>query len=101
MPESRQQRRLVAILAADVVGYTSAMAADEAGTLAKLQALLSEVVVPAVAGQEGRIFKEMGDGILVEFPSSVGARSARRRFRPRLPPRTRHYNCESGCMSAT
>jgi TolB-like protein/Tfp pilus assembly protein PilF len=49
------------------------MAADEAGTLAQLQALLREVVAPAVAGQDGRIFKEMGDGILVEFPSSVGA----------------------------
>ncbi|MFQ5566817.1 MAG: adenylate/guanylate cyclase domain-containing protein [Paracoccaceae bacterium] len=73
MSETRQQRRLAAILAADVVGYTSAMAADEAGTLARLQALLREVVAPAVAGQDGRIFKEMGDGILVEFPSAVGA----------------------------
>ena len=73
MSETRQQRRLTAILAADVVGYTRAMAADETGTLAQLQTLLREVVAPAVAGQDGRIFKEMGDGILAELPSSVGA----------------------------
>ncbi len=73
MAEARQQRRLAAILAADVVGYTRAMALDEAGTLAQLQALLREVVAPAVAGQDGRIFKEMGDGILAELPSAVGA----------------------------
>jgi adenylate cyclase len=76
LPETRQQRRLAAILAADVVGYTRAMAADEAGTLTQLQTLLREIVVPAVAGQEGRIFKEMGDGILVEFASAVGAAQA-------------------------
>jgi len=73
LSETRQQRRLTAILAADVVGYTRAMAMDEAGTLAQLQTLLREVVAPAVAGQDGRIFKEMGDGILAELPSSVGA----------------------------
>jgi adenylate cyclase len=76
MPESRQQRRLAAILAADVVGYTRAMAADEAGTLNQLQTLLREVIAPAVAGQDGRVFKEMGDGILVEFSSAVGAAQA-------------------------
>ncbi len=73
MTDPAPQRRLAAILAADVVGYTSAMASDEAGTLAEVQHLLREVVQPAVAGQEGRIFKRMGDGILTEFPSSVGA----------------------------
>jgi adenylate cyclase len=76
MSESRQQRRLAAILAADVIGYTRAMAADEAGTLKQLQTLLREVIAPAVAGQDGRVFKEMGDGILVEFPSAVGAAQA-------------------------
>jgi len=76
MSESQQKRRLAAILAADVVGYTRAMAADEAGTLKQLQTLLREVVAPAVAGQDGRVFKEMGDGILVEFPSAVGAAQA-------------------------
>ncbi|MHA1528273.1 MAG: adenylate/guanylate cyclase domain-containing protein [Alphaproteobacteria bacterium] len=73
MSETRQQRRLAAILAADVVGYTRAMAADETGTLVQLQMLLGEVVGPAVVGHDGRIFKEMGDGILVEFPSAVDA----------------------------
>ncbi len=71
MSETRQQRRLAAILAADVVGYTRAMALDEAGTLAQLQALLREVVGPAVAGQDGRIFKEMGD-VIVEGDDLFG-----------------------------
>ena len=73
MSETGQQRRLAAILAADVAGYTRAMGEDETGTLAEVQRLLREVVQPAIAGQNGRIFKRMGDGILAEFPSAVGA----------------------------
>lgn len=73
MSETSDQRRLAAILAADVVDYTRAMGTDESGTLARLQAVLRDVIRPAVAGHDGRIFKEMGDGILAEFPSAVGA----------------------------
>jgi len=73
MSTPKQQRRLTAIMAADVAGYTRAMAADEAGTLARLQALIRDIVAPAVEAQGGRIFKEMGDGILAEFPSAVDA----------------------------
>jgi class 3 adenylate cyclase/pimeloyl-ACP methyl ester carboxylesterase len=66
-------RRLAAILAADVVGYSRMMSADEAGTLAALQSHRSNVIAPAVARHGGRIFKLMGDGILIEFGSIVEA----------------------------
>jgi class 3 adenylate cyclase/pimeloyl-ACP methyl ester carboxylesterase len=66
-------RRLAAILAADVAGYSRLMSADEAGTLATLQAHLSEVIAPSVANHRGRIVKLMGDGILAEFDSVVEA----------------------------
>jgi class 3 adenylate cyclase/pimeloyl-ACP methyl ester carboxylesterase len=67
------QRRLAAILAADVAGYSRLMGADETGTLAKLQAHRSDVIVPTVEKHRGRIVKLMGDGILVEFDSVVEA----------------------------
>ena len=64
------ERRLSAILAADVVGYTRMMGADEAGTLDALKAMRAEVVDPKVAEHQGRVVKLTGDGILVEFPVS-------------------------------
>jgi adenylate cyclase len=67
------QRRLAAILAADVVGYSRLMAADEVGTLAALKARRREVIEPLVAKHHGRIFKTTGDGALVEFASAVNA----------------------------
>jgi adenylate cyclase len=67
------ERRLAAILAADVVGYSRLMEADEAGTHARLKALRKELIEPAIARNKGRIFKLTGDGALVEFPSAVGA----------------------------
>jgi adenylate cyclase len=66
-------RRLAAILAADVVGFSRMMGADEEGTLARLKRLRAEVVDPAIAASRGRIFKTTGDGLLVEFPSVVDA----------------------------
>jgi len=73
MAEERAQRRLAAILAADVVGYSRLMAEDEAGTLAALKLRRREVLAPLVNQHGGRIFKLMGDGVLVEFPSVVDA----------------------------
>jgi adenylate cyclase len=73
MVEERPQRRLAAILAADVVGYSRLMEADEAGTLARLNALRADVFDPAIARLGGRIFKTAGDGVLAEFPSVVDA----------------------------
>jgi len=67
------ERRLSAILAADVVGYSSLMSANEAGTLSALKTHRSEIFDPAVARQGGRIVKLMGDGVLVEFASVVNA----------------------------
>jgi len=73
MAEGRVQRRLAAILAADVVGYSRMMENDEAGTLATLRARRKEVLGPIVAKHHGRIFKVSGDGVLAEFSSAVNA----------------------------
>ena len=73
MSKAPIQRRLVAILAADVVGYSRLMEQDEATTLAELKVRWSEVMEPLVAGHQGRIFKRIGDGMLVEFGSAVAA----------------------------
>jgi len=67
------ERRLAAILAADVAGYSRLMAADEVGTLTALKAHRREVVDPAIATHHGRIVKTTGDGMLVEFASAVDA----------------------------
>jgi adenylate cyclase len=69
----RLERRLAAVLAADVAGYSRLMAADEAGTLETLKAHRREVVDPAIAEYRGRIVKTTGDGMLVEFASVVDA----------------------------
>jgi adenylate cyclase len=73
MAEERLQRRLAAILSADVVGYSRLMGLDEAGTLSRLNALRRGLIEPAIAAHAGRIVKLMGDGVLVEFASAVDA----------------------------
>ena len=73
MSEATMMRRLAAILAADVVGYSRMMGEDEVGTLAALRKVWSELFNPAVAAHRGRIVKMMGDGALVEFASAVDA----------------------------
>jgi adenylate cyclase len=73
MEQAGVERRLAAILAADVVGYSRLMAADEEGTLARLRALRADFIDPAIAKHHGRIVKLMGDGALVEFASVVDA----------------------------
>ena len=73
MPEERTQRRLAAILAADVVGYSRLMEVDEADTLATLKVRRKEVLEPLVAKHQGRVFKVTGDGVLIEFASAVNA----------------------------
>jgi adenylate cyclase len=69
-------RKLAAIMAADVVGYSRLMRGDETGTLAAMKALWSEVVQPSVRAHRGRVFKLMGDGMLAEFGSVVDAANA-------------------------
>jgi len=73
MAQDRAQRRLAAVLVADVVGYTRLMREDEAGTLATLKVRRQKLLEPTVAGHQGRIFKVMGDAVLVEFASAVDA----------------------------
>jgi TolB-like protein/class 3 adenylate cyclase/Flp pilus assembly protein TadD len=73
MAQQNVQRRLAAILAADVVGYSRMMQADEVGTLATLKSRRSEILQPLVAKHHGRIVKMMGDGVLVEFASVLNA----------------------------
>ena len=68
-----QTRRLAAILAADVAGYSRLMGADEEGTLERLKALRRELLDPKIAEHKGRIVKTTGDGVLVEFASVVDA----------------------------
>ncbi len=67
------QRRLAAILAADVVGYSRLMGEDETGTLDAVRAHREELIEPKIAEHEGRVVKLMGDGLLAEFPSAVEA----------------------------
>src|SRR6267378_5527628 len=69
----RVERRLAAILAADVAGYSRLMGADEEGTLAQLKAHRRELVDPRIKEHRGRIVKTTGDGMLVEFVSVVDA----------------------------
>jgi adenylate cyclase len=70
---SREQRRLAAIVSADVAGYSRLMSRDESGTLAALKALRREIVDPKVKAHRGRIVKTTGDGLLLEFSSVVDA----------------------------
>ncbi len=73
MGETQLQRKLAAILSADVVGYSRLMGIDEATTLSRLNALRRELIDPTIARHSGRIVKLMGDGALVEFASAVNA----------------------------
>jgi adenylate cyclase len=70
---ARVERRLVAILAADVAGYSRLIECDEEGTLGRLKMLRAEVIDPQIAGHRGRIVKTTGDGLLAEFASVVDA----------------------------
>jgi adenylate cyclase len=72
-PKQSYERRLAAILAADVVGYSRLMEVDEDGTHARLKALRQEFIDPTVEQHNGRIVKLTGDGALMEFPSVVQA----------------------------
>ena len=73
LAKERVERRLAAILAADVAGYSRLMGADEEGTHERLKTHLRELVDPKINKHRGRIVKNTGDGMLVEFPSVVDA----------------------------
>src|ERR1700681_1705096 len=80
----RVGRRLSAIVAADVAGYSRLMHDNEEATHAKLTALLSNSVEPAISDHGGRIVKNTGDGFLAEFPSAVEAVRAALQFQARI-----------------
>ncbi len=73
MAEERVERRLAAILVADVAGYSRLMGGDEEGTLAALTAHRTELIEPCIAEHRGRVVKTTGDGLLAEFASVVDA----------------------------
>ena len=73
MERARVERRLAAILAADVAGYSRLIGADEEGTLARLNAIRTDLVDRKIAEHRGRIVKTTGDGLLVEFSSVIDA----------------------------
>ena len=88
------ERRLVAILAADVVGYSRLMGADEAGVLSALKALRSEIFDPLIEKYHGRVVKLMGDGALVEFASVVDAVTCAVEVQRKLTARNRDLPAE-------
>src|SRR3954471_19503540 len=69
----RTERRLAAILAADIAAYSRLIGADEEGTLARIRSIRAEVIDPAIAAHRGRLVKTTGDGLLVEFSSVIDA----------------------------
>lgn len=73
MTKEHLQRRLAAILAADVAGYSRLMGSDEEGTLTQLKSLRKNLIDPTITAHRGRIVKTTGDGLLVEFASVVDA----------------------------
>ena len=73
MEQHRTERRLAAILAADMVGYSRLTRLDEEGTLARLRALRRDLIDPAMSEHRGRLVKTIGDGLLIEFASVVDA----------------------------
>ena len=79
-----EERRLAAILVADVVGFSRLVGADESGTLARLTALRRDIADPLIAGHGGRMFKETGDGFLVEFASAVQAVTCARSIQAKI-----------------
>jgi len=99
-------RRLAAILAADVAGYSRLMGADEEGTLERLKALRCELLDPQIAEHHGRIVKTTGDGLLVEFASVVDAVRCAVAVQQAMPDRTQMSrrttasNCASASISA-
>jgi class 3 adenylate cyclase len=90
----RFERKLSAILAADVAGYSRLMHDDEEATHTKLTALLTGSVLPAITAHGGRIVKNTGDGFLAEFPSTVQAVRAAVWFQARIAKLTRSRDAE-------
>src|SRR5918993_2524978 len=98
MSSAREQRRLAAILAADVVGYSRLMGRDESGTLARLRKNRSERLDPVLTNYGGRLVKLTGDGALVEFASAVDALSAAIEFQQAMVEANREQPAETALV---
>jgi len=97
---AREQRRLAAIVAADVVGYSRLMGRDESGTMARLRKNRSEHLDPVLTKYGRRLVKLTGDGALVEFASAVDALSAAIEFQQTMPrPTTRRAASSSSLIA--
>jgi adenylate cyclase len=92
MADAGVERRLAAVLAADVAGYSRLMGADEVGTLGALEALHREIVDPAIAKHRGRIVKTTRDGMLVEFASAVDAVTCAMAVQEKMAERTTEHS---------
>ena len=95
---AREQRKLAAILAADVVGYSRLMGRDESGTLARLRKNRTERLEPVLARYGGRLVKLTGDGVLVEFASAVDALSAAIEFQQAMVEANRDQPADAALM---
>ena len=98
MEGSNVARRLAAVLAADVVGYSRLMEADEVGTLARLKTVRLELIDPAIANCKGRIIKTTGDGLLVEFQSVTEALRCAVDFQERMARRNRDMSASRALL---
>ena len=88
-------RRLAAILAADVAGYSRLIGADEGGTLRALKAIRAELIDPTIAAHNGRLVKTTGDGLLVEFGSVVDALGCATEVQARMADRNANVPTEA------
>jgi adenylate cyclase len=98
VPVDREQRKLAAIIAADVVGYSRLMGRDESGTLARLRKHRTERLEPVLARYGGRLVKLTGDGVLVEFASAVDALSAAIEFQQAMVEANRDQPADTALM---
>jgi len=98
MSLAREQRKLAAIVAADVVVYSRLMGRDESGTLARLRKNRTEQLDPVVAKYGGRLVKLTGDGALVEFGSAVDALSAAIEFQQAMAEASSHQPADSALV---
>jgi class 3 adenylate cyclase len=101
LTSERVERRLAAVLAADVAGYSCLMGTDEEGTLARLKAVRKTLVDPSIAAHRGRIVKTTGDGVLVEFASAVDAARSAIEVQRGMAERNADYRGASGSNSAS
>src|SRR5215472_7548812 len=98
MPVAREQRKLAAIVAADVVGYSRLMGRDESGTLARLRKNRTERLEPVLAKYGGRLVKLTGDGALVEFASAVDALGAAIEFQQAMADANRDQSADTALV---